>query len=95
MSSTVFRGFIIAINESSCTILSEKDNLTYEYSLTDGVAPEGVLTIRQDHTLDIYNIPITGKKMVTACKNWIYDYNRSKKNYVKKTKTPPPTPTTV
>ena len=94
MSTTVFRGFIIEVNDSSCTILSDKDNLTYFYPFIGGL-PEGLTTIRPDHILDIYPIPIVGKKMISACKNWVYDYNRSKKNYVKKTKTPPPSPATL
>ena len=84
--STCWRGFIIAQNDVSCTILSEMDNLTYEYSLDDGALPSGITLIRHEHLLDIFPIAITGKKMITACKNWSYDYKRSKKSYVKKVK---------
>jgi len=93
--SICWKGFIIAQNGVSCTILSEMDNLTYEFSLVNGALPDGPTLIRHEHLLDIFPIAITGKKMITACKNWIYDYKRSKKNYVKKVKTAPSTPTTL
>jgi len=86
-----WRGFIIAKDENSCTILSEMDNLTYEYSLVDGALPDGPTLIRHEHLLDIFPIAITGKKMISACKNFAYDYKRSKKGYIKKVVTPPVT----
>lgn len=90
--SICWRGFIIAQNEVSCTILSEMNNLTYEYGLINGVLPDGPTLIRHEHLLDIFPIAITGKKLVTACKSWVYDYRRNKKAYIKKAKAPPPSP---
>lgn len=78
---TIYDAFIISHDDINCTIISELDSKTYIIPLIDGILPVGLTIVNSNLNCNIFQVPIIGKKLLTACKSFKYDYNRNKKDY--------------
>lgn len=81
MSAPIWKGYIISVNENSCTVLSESNKLTYVLPLIDGKHPTGPTMLTDELMVDIFSTPIVGKKLFIACKGYEYDILRGAKRH--------------
>jgi len=83
MPTTIYDAFITSHDDINCTIISESDNNSYIIPLIDGVLPVGIIVVNSKLICDVFTVPMIGKKIISACKAFKYDYNRNKKDYQK------------
>jgi len=77
MNTPTFYGFIYAHDNISCSVICDYDNKTYILPIINEVLPVGLTVLSDTLTCDIFALPITGKKLISAFKAYKYDTNRT------------------
>lgn len=91
VTTTTNNGYIIAFDDHTCTIICDYDNKVYTLPLIDHVLPSGITKLSSKVTCDVFTSAIVGKKLISACRAYKYDYLRgartNEKNREKKAET--------
>jgi hypothetical protein len=83
MEQTIYKGFVIHCDKTSCIVLSEKNHATFNVPLINGVPPAGNTPMPDGHICNIFEKPIVSGRLWSACNCYTYDLRRKRERYQK------------
>ena len=87
METPTYRGYVISYDENNFSFVSEHDKQVYTVSTKEYPSRGNIVLQREANypvVIDLHPTKITGSRLYSACREYLYDLDRKKKADKKK-----------
>lgn len=78
MELPTYQGYVIEEADTHYTVISERDKKFHVLQKKEGKIQDGCIVMPDGHVCNINEIKITGNKLFSACREYVYDTNRKR-----------------